>query len=165
MTHGDRLAVLNEGEGQQRGTPLEVYHAPVNISVARFLGSPAINLISGTVRQEHGSVALVGDGVALPLSPRLAPLATAAGDGAVTLGVRSEDVTVATSAGKGAPARIDVAGPMGSLNVVYASAGATRVAAATAPDIFPGAGSPVWIAPRPDKSHLFATGTGLALGA
>ncbi len=165
MTLSDRLAVMNEGHVQQIGTPLEVYNSPANTFVARFLGSPAINLISGTIQHEKGVVKLVADGLALPLSPRLATLATRAGSPAVTLGVRPEDLAVETSAGTGALARIDVVEPMGSLNVVYASAGSTRVVATTPPDFFPDPGSPVWIRSHPEKEHLFDTATTLAIRA
>ncbi|WP_435181345.1 ABC transporter ATP-binding protein [Halorussus sp. AFM4] len=45
MTMGDKIAILNDGELQQYGTPAECYHEPQNTFVAEFLGEPAINLL------------------------------------------------------------------------------------------------------------------------
>jgi multiple sugar transport system ATP-binding protein len=45
MTMGDRIAVMRQGVLQQAGTPEELYTSPVNVFVARFIGSPAMNLV------------------------------------------------------------------------------------------------------------------------
>ncbi|MFN8592555.1 MAG: ABC transporter ATP-binding protein [Thermomicrobiales bacterium] len=163
MTLSDRLAVMHDGQVQQIGTPLEVYNAPANTFVARFLGSPAINLVSGALREDEGVLQMIADGMRVPLPPRLASAARQAGTGDVVLGFRPEDLTVATAAGRGTEARIDVVEPMGSLNVVYASAGGNRFVATTAPDCFPAPGSTVWLSPQPDKMHLFTADMGMAI--
>ena len=49
MTLGDRIAVLNAGRLQQVGTPDELYRSPVNVFVAGFIGSPAMNLASAAL--------------------------------------------------------------------------------------------------------------------
>jgi multiple sugar transport system ATP-binding protein len=67
MTLGDRIAVLNEGRLQQVGTPDELYRRPVNVFVAGFIGSPAMNLA-------HGHVEHRGDGVVLMLGSHRWPL-------------------------------------------------------------------------------------------
>ena len=46
MTMGDRVAVLKDGELQQVDTPLALYDKPVNLFVAGFIGSPAMNIVS-----------------------------------------------------------------------------------------------------------------------
>ena len=50
MTLGDRIVVMNRGEVRQVGTPLEVYDRPRDKFVARFVGSPPMNLIEGEMR-------------------------------------------------------------------------------------------------------------------
>src|SRR5258708_262707 len=50
MTMADRIAVMDHGVLQQVGTPIEVYNNPVNIFVARFLGSPGMNLLKAGQR-------------------------------------------------------------------------------------------------------------------
>ena len=163
MTLSDRLVVMKDGEIQQVGTPLDVYNAPANTFVARFLGSPAINLIAGRLQAENGAVSLHADGFAWPLPARLASLATRSGAAEAILGVRPEDVAMAMTERAGVPATIDIVEPMGSLNVVYASAGQTRIIATMPPDVFPAPGSRVWIEPQPDKLHLFDAATSLAI--
>src|SRR5438477_5042302 len=54
MTMGDRIALLNKGLLEQFGTPAEIYERPATAFVARFLGSPAMNLIPGGIVNEAG---------------------------------------------------------------------------------------------------------------
>jgi len=92
MTMGDRVAVLNDGKLQQIGRPEDVYTRPANLFVARFVGSPTMNLVEGSVTQD-GAVALDGDeetGVAVSAG-------IPADYGRVTVGVRPERVGVAAS--------------------------------------------------------------------
>ena len=58
MTMGDRVAVMRAGELQQVGSPMELYNEPVNLFVAGFIGSPAMNFMPATVE---------GDTVKLPI--------------------------------------------------------------------------------------------------
>ena len=50
MTLGDRLAVINNGVIEQLGTPIEVYEKPASRFVAEFIGSPQMNFINGTIK-------------------------------------------------------------------------------------------------------------------
>src|SRR5574339_441686 len=50
MTMADRIAVMNEGRIEQLGAPLELYDRPVNLFVAQFIGSPAMNVFDGVLR-------------------------------------------------------------------------------------------------------------------
>lgn len=59
MAMGDRIVVMSDAEIQQVGTPAEVYYDPSNLFVARFIGSPGMNLIAG--RYADGVVHLPGD--------------------------------------------------------------------------------------------------------
>jgi multiple sugar transport system ATP-binding protein len=54
MTLGQRVAVLHEGELQQVDTPQRLYDAPVNLFVAGFIGSPAMNLVEARLVQDDG---------------------------------------------------------------------------------------------------------------
>ncbi|MGL6146300.1 MAG: ABC transporter ATP-binding protein [Macrococcoides caseolyticum] len=82
MTMSDRIMVLNEGEVQQIGTPLEIYNEPNNKFVASFIGSPAMNIVRGDV--VDGMVQF-GD-FNLPINMPVA-------DGTIEVGFRPEDVT------------------------------------------------------------------------
>src|SRR3954468_15799650 len=61
MTMGDRVAVMRKGELQQVADPQTLYDQPVNLFVAGFIGSPAMNLVQGRVEKD-------GDGLAVRLS-------------------------------------------------------------------------------------------------
>ena len=69
MTLGDRLVVLNHGRVEQVGTPEEIYRRPRSVFVARFLGSPQINLLSVPLKSsEEGFQVLIGNR-RVPIAP------------------------------------------------------------------------------------------------
>ncbi|MES2667118.1 MAG: ABC transporter ATP-binding protein [Pseudomonadota bacterium] len=55
MTMADKIVVLNAGRIEQVGSPLDLYHAPANVFVAGFIGSPKMNLIGGAEAAKHGA--------------------------------------------------------------------------------------------------------------
>jgi multiple sugar transport system ATP-binding protein len=119
MTLGDRVAVMRGGVLQQVDTPRVLYNSPVNIFVAGFIGSPAMNFFSGTVK---------GGKLSLPFASVPAPDAiTDAGD--VIVGIRPEDFEDAAFAPEDGPrhrgvtfeAPIDVLESMGSEIYAYFS--------------------------------------------
>jgi multiple sugar transport system ATP-binding protein len=59
MTMGDRVAVMRRGELQQVAPPQELYDQPVNLFVGGFIGSPAMNLLEGTLERANGALAAV----------------------------------------------------------------------------------------------------------
>jgi multiple sugar transport system ATP-binding protein len=52
MTMSDRVALMDEGRIVQLGTPSDLYHNPNDLRVARFIGSPQVNIVSGTTAAE-----------------------------------------------------------------------------------------------------------------
>ncbi len=91
MTMGDKIAVMNKGELEQFGTPSEIYGHPASVFVARFLGSPAMNIIPGGIVNEggycHFNSSSGGSVLKLPLDGKWQ-------DHNVFLGVRPEAITV-----------------------------------------------------------------------
>ncbi len=82
MTMADRIAVMDHGVLQQVGTPLEIYNNPANLFVARFIGSPGMNLLEGRPTETAQGMAI--DLGPLGLTPTLLPeqaAAVAAGQG------------------------------------------------------------------------------------
>jgi multiple sugar transport system ATP-binding protein len=59
MTMGDRVAVMRRGELQQVAPPQELYDQPLNLFVGGFIGSPAMNLLEGTLERANGALAAV----------------------------------------------------------------------------------------------------------
>ena len=89
MTLADRVVVMNAGKIQQVGTPTDIYDNPAKTFVASFIGSPAMNLIPGTLT--NGT--FEAEGIRIPgLS--------ATHSGPVTLGFRAEDVSIAPEGGE-----------------------------------------------------------------
>ena len=66
MTLAQRVIVMNKGVAEQIGTPSEVYQRPASLFVAGFIGSPAMNLLPGTLSADGGQL-LLADGMVLPL--------------------------------------------------------------------------------------------------
>jgi multiple sugar transport system ATP-binding protein len=67
MTLGDRVAVLREGRLQQADTPQALFEAPVNLFVAGFIGSPAMNFVTaGLVRDDGAAVTFAGYRLPVP---------------------------------------------------------------------------------------------------
>ncbi|MET1003356.1 MAG: sn-glycerol-3-phosphate ABC transporter ATP-binding protein UgpC [Acidimicrobiia bacterium] len=95
MTMGDRVAVLRKGMLQQVDTPQTLYEMPVNIFVAGFIGSPAMNLVEGELRRlDDGLVVDVG-GFRLPIPAEVEvarPDLRNYVDRTIVLGVRPEDM-------------------------------------------------------------------------
>src|SRR5213075_3524949 len=90
MTMADRIVVMHDGRVEQIGEPLELYDHPNNLFVAQFIGSPAMNVVEGTVRRANGAAYVEAPGgVRWPVGHR------AGSDGqAVAYGVRPEHLAL-----------------------------------------------------------------------
>jgi multiple sugar transport system ATP-binding protein len=62
MTMGDRVAVMRKGELQQVAAPQGLYDRPVNLFVGGFIGSPAMNMVEGTLARANGGLAVEAGG-------------------------------------------------------------------------------------------------------
>jgi multiple sugar transport system ATP-binding protein len=73
MTMADRIVVMHDGIVEQIGSPIELYDSPANLFVAGFIGSPAINLLRGTLRRNNGRNWVATEaGIDLPLGGNVA---------------------------------------------------------------------------------------------
>ena len=120
MTMADRIVVMNAGRIEQIGSPLELYDRPANKFVATFIGSPAMNMFTGTL---SGNGFVADDGTKIALEDAV----PAGSDGRrITLGVRSEHFALDDS---GLGAVIETIEPTGSeTQVVMKLAGVEVVA-------------------------------------
>jgi multiple sugar transport system ATP-binding protein len=105
MTMGHRVAVLRDGDLQQVDAPSTLYHAPANVFVAGFIGSPAMNMLPVSV---DGSVKIAGAEIRI---------GTALSGGPATIGFRPETVTIGDDGP--IPARIRVVEDLGSEAFVH----------------------------------------------
>ncbi|HEY9449229.1 MAG TPA: sn-glycerol-3-phosphate ABC transporter ATP-binding protein UgpC [Gemmatimonadaceae bacterium] len=173
MTLGDRIVVMNDGKVQQIDSPMALYERPRNTFVARFIGTPPMNLIDGTVVNDGGIRFRSADGT-LTLSPtpawtsRLAPLASS-GRG-VILGIRPEDIAVrdASSGASGTeasvPARIDLVEPTGNEALLYVTSASHDLAIRTDRHTLPAVGAEVTLLLTPARTHFFDSASGVEVG-
>jgi multiple sugar transport system ATP-binding protein len=109
MTMGDRMCIMNKGEIAQIGSPLELYRNPANIFVARFLGSPPMNLAEGRLLLEGPVPVLALGGATVPLRDWTRASLAALQDLDVIVGVRPEDLYETPGEVRGgAPVPLDV---------------------------------------------------------
>jgi multiple sugar transport system ATP-binding protein len=107
LSMGDRTAVMREGRILQVDTPLTVYNEPADVFVARFIGSPPMNVLRG--RMGEGEVDVEGHRLGLPAQDGYRP-----GD-EVAVGVRAENIEVWSERGEGTmEAEVTVVEPLGS---------------------------------------------------
>ena len=96
LSVADRVAVLTEGRLRQLDTLEAIFSRPRHIDVARLIGDPAINLLSGSLRRADGSLAFVNDVITLQLPDKTRQrLESSDVDGKVVLGVRPTDIEIA----------------------------------------------------------------------
>ena len=151
MSLADKIVVMRDGRIEQIGAPLTIYDHPVNLFVARFLGSPPMNTIEGTVRQMNGvRVLATPDGGQVPL-----PDDTAGMEGAkVVCGVRPEDFGRAAPA-DGIETRVEVVEPTGPDVQVYGTIHGQPICATFTERLRVAPGERIYLRPQPGKIHLF----------
>src|SRR5213593_4371123 len=109
MTMADRIVVMHDGIVEQIGTPLQLFDRPGNLFVAQFIGSPAMNVIDGTLRRLNDGVFVEALGAHWP-----APANIRGENGQpVKYGIRPGDIELA-SAGHGIAAKVVVVEPTGA---------------------------------------------------
>jgi multiple sugar transport system ATP-binding protein len=156
MTMADRIVVMNEGVVEQAGSPLDLYDRPANIFVAGFIGSPAMNLIKGTIRVNGKASFLTKSGLALPLSR-----APAEADGrAAIYGIRPEHFSLG---GDDVKAEVSVIEPTGSETQVFAKLGGDKIVGVFRERVTAQPGELLPMTPDPGAVHLFDVATGLRL--
>jgi multiple sugar transport system ATP-binding protein len=150
MTMADKIVVMRDGHIAQMGAPLELYDRPANTFVAGFIGSPAMNLLSGVVAE--GGLLMAGDlALPLPAGAALAPGAKA------TWGLRPENLAIGAT---GIPADVVVIEPTGSETHVVLRAGGQEVLAVSRERLDLRPGDRVHLSPDVTQVHLFDGTTG-----
>ncbi|WP_374446487.1 ABC transporter ATP-binding protein [Stella sp.] len=156
MTMADKIVVMNGGNIEQTGRPLELYDRPANLFVAGFIGSPAMNMLEGEIADGRfrGS-----DGTGWPLPTAGAAGANGAG---VVYGVRPEHLRIDPD---GIPATVQLVEPTGSETQVALRVGEQSLIGAFRERVTARPGEVLPISPDPDLVHLFDRKTGRRIGA
>jgi multiple sugar transport system ATP-binding protein len=153
MTMADRIVVMHDGIVEQIGTPLELFDKPGNLFVAQFIGSPAMNVFTGSVRD--GGVDGLGARWPLPYE------GAKASDGqSVSYGIRPTDFRLAND---GIPAKVVVVEPTGAETELVVEVGGQRLIVVMHGRTDAQPDSQVYLQLDLAKVHLFDATTGKRL--
>ena len=153
MTLADRIVILNEGEVEQEGAPLELYQYPANRFVAGFLGQPKMNFVPAMAVAEGDAVAFrLGSGPIVATRPAGGAFRPGA---PVELGVRPDAIGIAESGGL--PATVVLVERLGSSSLLHAKVeGLANFLTVELPGTYHAAtGSPVNLAIASDRVQVF----------
>jgi len=149
LTMGDRVAVLNSGVIQQIGSPDEIYRRPANRFVATFVGSPAMNMLAGT---------LVGGRI--HAGPFVLDSPEGVAEERLEVGVRPEHLRLA---GEGVPAEVQLVEAAGTETYIHVDAAGHGLIIRSGPDDRPLVGSTVHLAVASDRIQVFHPESGVSL--
>ncbi|MCO6187345.1 sn-glycerol-3-phosphate import ATP-binding protein UgpC [Rhizobium sp. L1K21] len=152
MTLADRLVVLNRGEVEQIGTPLDVYHNPASTFVAGFIGSPAMNLVNVEIT---GQTIAFGDQT-ISVENRTLP------QGKSTLGIRPEDLRLAQD-GSGFAFHVDYIEELGAQRLVHGHASGTPLTVTLSSEV--ALPEDIRLSVLAEKLHFFSAETGKRITA
>jgi multiple sugar transport system ATP-binding protein len=163
MTMGQRIAVMKDGLLQQCDTPLNLYHDPVNMFVAGFLGTPGMNFIHEAKVVKNGARPLLDTGtfkLHLP-EARAAALADYVGK-EVVLGLRPQDIHDKALSSPTTPdldnvvrMTVDVIEPMGAVSTVFLNVGNQSLVAEIDAETKAKEGAPLDVVLDAAAAHVF----------
>ncbi len=141
MTLADRIVVMRDGRIEQIGTPLELYDTPVNMFVAGFIGSPAMNFLNGEMTERGFRLT---NGITLETHHHPA--------GAVTCGIRPEHFQLGTGE---LDCEVAVVEPTGSETLVLSRTNGQSVTAVFKDRLSVKPGERITLRPDPAKLQFF----------
>lgn len=155
MTLADRIVVLRAGQIEQVGSPLDLYRRPANMFVARFIGSPAMNILPATIVETGASTRVrLASGGDVVVSLRTEGVLE---NQPVSVGVRPEDLHIA-EAGKGIiEGKVALIEQLGEVQLVYLDIfGSQTPLMAKLPGSFDlTLGTTLRLDAHPDRFHIF----------
>ena len=174
MTMGDRICVMRDGIIEQVATPLELYHHPVNVYVAGFIGSPAMNLVRGQLTGRDGALHFVEagqtqrgkfQGPALAFSCQRDEVRSAtAGARDVIMGIRPENFSLQPGARSQAiEGLVELVEPMGAETHVHLRTLENTLIARIPGNVIPEVGEKMVMHLDAQHLHFFDAETGRVL--
>lgn len=159
MTLADRIVVMNKGNVEQIGKPLDIYRKPASLFVAQFIGSPTMNALSAEVRQNSGETLVLScTGRDISLRSHFAPLNV---QDHVTLGIRPEDLAACSAQDAWFSGELAVVERLGSQMFGYIEIGQPKMLTVEFPrDSELELGQQVHVKGDESRVHLFGSETG-----
>ena len=156
LTMGDRIAVMNYGEIQQIDTPYNVFYQPANLFVARFIGSPAMNLMEvECIQVEKGTKVVIPNlGMEFILEKKM--------EGKVILGIRPEHIHITTQNNNSVRMQVDYSELMGTESVLHLKEGEVELVCKHETEDYKGE-KDVWVKWDLNKLHFFDRKTGVRI--
>ena len=158
MTLGTRIAVMRDGRVEQVGRPMEVYQKPANSFVARFIGSPAMNLLPATATIAGDRLRLTSAAFTIDIESRLVPAASSTGE-RLLVGVRPQDLDLGAPHEGNLRGSVAIVEPLGPVSLVHLQveglAEMVRVLVSTDAPIRAAVGDHAGLRIRPGRVHLF----------
>ena len=152
MTMADKIVVMSAGRVEQVGRPLELFDRPANLFVARFIGSPQMNIVNGRIETEDGVPIFRAPGWQLALA---APYAEMAGR-EVALGFRPDQVSLAKAGDANAITGIaQVVEPTGTETLISLEVDGKPILAVLRERVEVELDQPLSLAVSPNRVHLF----------
>ncbi|MDU8946624.1 ABC transporter ATP-binding protein [Ovoidimarina sediminis] len=152
MTLADRVVIMKQGVVQQVGTPVDIYDNPANTFVAGFIGSPAMNLMDGDLKDGT----FTGQNVTIQ--------GLSGPNGAVTLGFRAEDAAIADGPAE-IEAKVYTMELLGDATMITVRAGGALVSVKAHKEYRAEIGDTVRLSVPAEICHLFDSQDGRRIGA
>lgn len=152
----DKIVVMRDGNILQVGSPTDLYENPLDVFTARFIGSPSMNMVEGTIL--GGTLGIEG--------ATLSGLALPAHEGKVLVGIRPHDLVVGEAKGDGlaATGTVEAVEPLGAETLVHLGIGKLRLIATAPGRVVPVIGDTVSVRAGAGSLYLFDPATEKALG-
>ena len=154
MTLADRIVVLNKGFIEQVGTPTALYHNPVNLFVAQFIGTPAMNILPCKLEVpgiSYSSILIAGKSIEIQFD-------TVSDQSGVeiNLGVRPEHFIVSDQKAELVAGKVEIVEALGEFTIIYVDCGLqTPIIAKLTGDLNILKGDSVSLNADPQNMHLF----------
>jgi multiple sugar transport system ATP-binding protein len=166
MTLGDRVVVMKDGFVQQVGEPLDLYNKPANRFVAGFIGSPAMNFATVSLSEANGSLWAANEGMRIKVPAEIAGRVGRYAGQACVLGVRPEDLRLASSADAADlnfDAVVEVVEQLGAEILLDVTVGSGMMVAAVEPTVRAKVHDRLRLALNPARLHFFDAATEAAI--
>lgn len=164
MTLGDRVAVMNDGQIQQVDPPQALYDYPVNIFVAEFIGSPAMNILPVDITETSNGIVATHAG--FQVSFQKSEILKQWHDSTVKFGIRPEDVYLADNIPANTSsfaAEVTVTEPLGESLLLHVTVGDNELQMKAEPRSRIRPGDTIEIGFDPARLHLFDPESGRAI--
>ncbi|UCH81108.1 MAG: sn-glycerol-3-phosphate ABC transporter ATP-binding protein UgpC [Nitrospiraceae bacterium] len=153
MTLGEKIILFDQGEIQQTGTPDEVYHKPSNLFVATFIGTPQINLFTGTTLHRDGKIFFESGPLMIDVSSRTELMQYTGKD--LIMGIRPESLSPGAGPITGT---VELTEHLGPETLIYVSVNGKRITAKAASGFQIRRGAEITLSLADTGVHFFLNG-------